>query len=962
MKTFSTLLLFLLLSICSFAQFTTYADDPINVKKYVLKNGLTVLLSENHDVPQVFGMVVVKAGGKHDPEDATGLAHYLEHMLFKGTTTLGTTNFNKEKPYLEKINDLYEELGKTKDSEDRKKIQKKINEESVLAAEYAIPNEMDRMLTEIGSTGVNAFTTEEYTAYHNTFPANQMERWLEIYSHRFKDPVFRLFQSELETVYEEKNRFNDNAFGQVYEKLMASFYKQHPYGQQPIIGTTEHLKNPPLKKMYEYFSTYYVANNMAIILSGDFVAEEILPLIEEKFGDWRTGEVPVYPVFQEQPFKGREKVEVKMTPIKAAVLGFRTVPNGHKDLAALRVCNDLLSNDAQSGLIDKLNVNGELMMAGLISFVYNDYGGSAVFVVPKIIGQSIGQAEELVKKQLALVKEGNFSEEMLQAVKLNLRKQIISKWENNYNRVNEIAKAFAQGSEWDAYFRFEQEVAVVSKADVIEVASKYYGNDYLMFISKMGFPKKEKLEKPGFDPVIPKNDVNSEYYFQWKNIPEKNIRSKFVDINKEVRESAIKERVNLFTNENPFNSVFSAEIKFGAGNYKYPNLLYAADYLNLIGSKNLSAMDFKNKLYEFGCSYSFSISENELSLNIEGMEEFLPEALSLINDLVNNPETDDKKVKKIINDRKAAEKVQKREPAYIADALQQWVKFGKESSYLRELSKQKLNQLKVDDLIKAFDDSKKHEVTINYTGQKSHEDVKKLFSEQFQFKIDLEPKMEHVLLERILPTETIIYFVNKKNAIQSQIYFNIEGAPLDIRQIPYIDAFNEYFGNDMSSLVFQEIREFRSLAYSAYANYSPAKKKEKNNLFTGYIGCHSDKTTDAMEAMLSLINNMPEKIERENIIRSALLQSSMSARPDFRSLISATQKWKELGYNDDPNRIKSEVYKEISFEHIREIYLGNIKNKPIIITIVGDAKTIDQKKLGQFGKVISVNEKELFVK
>jgi zinc protease len=962
MKNYSALLVFTLLTISSFAQIITYPGDPINVKKYVLKNGLTVLLSENPDVPQVFGMVVVKAGGKHDPADATGLAHYLEHMLFKGTTTLGTTNFSNEKPFLDKINDLYEALGKTTEPEERKKIQKMINEQSVLAAKYAIPNEMDRMLTEIGSTGVNAFTTEEYTAYHNTFPANQMERWLEIYSHRFEEPVFRLFQAELETVYEEKNRFNDNAFGQVYEKLMSSFYKTHPYGQQPIIGTTEHLKNPPLKKMYEYFNTYYVANNMALILAGDFVAEEILPLIEAKFGDWRTGKIPEYPVFAEAPFKGREKVEVKMTPIKAAVMAYRTVPNGHKDLAALTVCNNLLSNEEQSGLIDKLNINGDLMMAGLISFSYNDHGGAAVFVVPKIIGQSIESAEALVKKQIDLVHQGEFSDEMLQAVKLNLRKQIVSNWENNYRRATEIAQAFAEGREWDDYFRFEQEIAAVTKEDVINAAKKYYGNDYLMFISKMGFPKKEKLEKPGFEPVIPNNEVNSEFYSQWKNIPEGQVRSKFVDINNEVQFSSIREKINIYTGKNPYNSVFSAQIKFGAGNYKFPVLLYSAEYLNLVGSKDNSAVELKNKLYKLGCSYSFIVSEHELVLNIEGMEEHLKEALVLINDYINNPEADEKKVKKVISDRKAADKIQRREPTYIAEALQQWVLYGNNSSFLRELSPKQLSLLKADDMIKAFNEAKKHEVTINYIGQNSHEEVKNIFAENMKFENDLQPKTPYVVLDRVLPTENTIFLVDKKNAIQSQIYFNIEGKPLDIRQIPYIDAFNEYFGNDMSSLVFQEIREFRSLAYSAYANYSPARLKGKNNFFKGYIGCQSDKTMDAMEAMLSLINDMPEKTEREIVVRSALLQSSMSARPDFRNLISATQRWKELGYKDDPNRIKSEVYKEINFDHIRDVYTNNIKGKPVTITIVGNGKSIDQKKLSQYGKVISVKEKDLFVK
>ncbi|MDQ3192680.1 MAG: insulinase family protein, partial [Bacteroidota bacterium] len=834
MKKCSCFIILFLLSLSTLLNaqsFTTYENDPLNVKKYVLKNGLTVMLSENHDLPQVYGMVVVNAGGKNDPADATGLAHYLEHMLFKGTTTMGTIDYEKEKPFLDKINDLYEELGQTKADTARKRIQKEINNQSVLAADYAIANEMDKMLAEMGASNVNAFTTEEFTAYINTFPSNQMEKWLEIYSHRFQNPVFRLFQSELETVYEEKNKGNDNGFNQVFEKFSAGFYKNHPYGQQSIIGTAEHLKNPPLKKMYEYFETYYVANNMAIILSGDFKSEEVLPLIEAKFSSWRTSEVPTFPTYEEKPFAGREKIEVKLTPVKVGVMGFRTVPNGHPDLAPLEVCNKILSNEEQTGLLDKLVLDGEVMMSGLYPLSYNDHGGAIVFVVPKLIGQSIEKAEELVKERLKQVQRGEFEVNTLEAVKLNQRKQILTKWENNNDRVMEMAQAFSQKRDWSDYIKFEEQIAEVTLEDVKRVAGKYYGENYLMFISKMGFPKKEKLEKPGFEPVIPKNEVKSEFYTKWQEVPSSSINAKYVDFEKDIIKSEIREKVNLYTTYNPFNTIFSAEIKYGAGTYSYPVLKYTAEYLNLIGSSTKSSSELRNSLYELGCSYNFSVSEDELILHIEGMEENLSQALFILNEFLLSPEINDKKLKKVQSDLKATNKIQKREPSYIADALQEFALYGKESSYLRDLNSSEIKKLKSQDLIKAFDLASGYEITINYTGQKNHKDVKEIFSSSLNFKPELIAKKTKVVLDRTVPEQTIILLCNKKTAVQSQLYFNIEGTLLNLERVPRIDAFNEYFGANMSSLVFQEIREFRSLAYSAYANYRPAKLNNKNNFF-----------------------------------------------------------------------------------------------------------------------------------
>ncbi|HET6243998.1 MAG: insulinase family protein [Bacteroidetes bacterium] len=955
--------LFLLINFTSInaQSFSIYEDDPIKVKKYVLSNGLTVMLSENHDLPQVYGMVVVKAGGKNDPADATGLAHYLEHMLFKGTTTMGTIDYENEKPYLDKINDLYQELGQTKEDTARKRIQKEINAQSVRAAEFAIANEMDKILAEIGSTGVNAFTTEEFTAYINTFPSNQMKKWLSIYSHRFQNPVFRLFQSELETVYEEKNRGNDNGFNQVYEKLLAGFYKNHPYGQQSIIGSTEHLKNPPLKKMYEYFDTYYVANNMALILSGDFKAEEVLPLIEAEFSSWRKGIIPDFPLFEEKPFNGREKIEVKLTPVKVAVMAFRTVPNGHADLAALEICNKILSNEEQTGLLDKLILDGDVTMAGLYPLSYNDHGGAIVLVVPKIIGQSVENAEAMVKEKLKLVQQGEFPVEKLEAVKLNQRKQILAKWEKNEDRVMEMAQSFSQGKEWNEYIQLEEQIAKVTIEDVKRVALQYYGDNYLMFISKMGFPKKEKLEKPGFEPVIPKNEVKSEFYSKWQDIPTSTINAKYVNFDKDIIKSEIKNNVHLFTAENPFNALFSMEIKYGTGTFEYPILKYTAEYLNLVGSKSNSASDLRGKLYKLGCSYYFTANKDEIILHVEGMEQNLNDALSVLNEFVLNPQEDEKKVKKVQSDIKTNNKIQKREPSFIAEALQEFSLYGNNSIFLRDLTSSEISKLKALDLIKAFEIASEYEITINYTGRKPHSEIVDAFSSAFIFKSNLKPKKPKVVLDRAIPNETIIYLCNKKSAVQSQLFFNIEGKSLDLETVPQIDAFNEYFGANMSSLVFQEIREFRSLAYSAHANYRTAKIKGKNNFFRGFIGCQGDKTMDAMEAMVNLINNMPEKTEREEMIKSSLIQTSQSNRPEFRKLINTYQAWKDQEYRDDPNKLKAQAYTQLTFEDIKKIYESDIKNQKMIITIVGNSKTFDMVKLQSFGKVIQIKEKSLFV-
>ena len=229
--------------------YTTVDGDPYKARIYTLSNGLTVYLSVNKNEPRIQTLIAVRAGSKNDPHDATGLAHYLEHLLFKGTDKFGTLDFAKEKPLLDEISNRFEDYRKTTDPSTRKIKYHEIDSVSGLAAKYAIANEYDKMLGAIGAKGTNAFTWLEQTVYENDIPSNQVTKWLEIESERFRHPVLRLFHTELEAVYEEKNRNIDNDGEEQFETLMAELFKHHTYGTQTTIGTVEDLKNPSIKKI-----------------------------------------------------------------------------------------------------------------------------------------------------------------------------------------------------------------------------------------------------------------------------------------------------------------------------------------------------------------------------------------------------------------------------------------------------------------------------------------------------------------------------------------------------------------------------------------------------------------------------------------------------------------------------------------------------------------------------------------
>jgi len=933
------------------------------IMEYKLKNGLTVILNEDHSQSVVFGVVVTKAGSKNDPADAQGMAHYQEHMLFKGTQEIGTTDWEKEKPFIEKTFQLYDELGKTKDELERKKIQQQINEASLEANKYAIPNELSNIIKIQGGTNLNANTSNDRTVYFNAFPPSQINKWLELYSHRFMNPVFRSFQSELEVVYEEKNLYNDIFFMPIIEKFNKNFFKKHPYGQQSVIGSVESLKNPSLTKMYDFFKTYYVANNMALIISGDFDSESIKTVIEEKFGRMQTGVIPQFPEYKEEPFNGRELVEVKMSPIKVGLLGFRSPSNSDKDRIAMDVCNGILSNQNQTGLIDQLILDNKLMMVGIIPFNHNDYGEELIYIFPKIVGQSLENAEQLVLGQIEKLHKGEFDDWMLDAVKNQIYKDYQKQMESVESRAVLFAETFGQNRKIEDAVNYPEQIKKITKEDVIRVSKQYYGKNYLAFFSKMGFPKKEKILKPDYKPVLANVEAKSDYAKKLEEIKTIDSQIRFVDFNNDVKTINLSDNSKLYYVENKKNDIFTATIKFGIGDDKMPELKYASQIMNFAGTKTFALKDLKKEFSKIGCSYNIRSDKSFLYLELEGLDNNFEAALKLTNDLIVNPVVEKSKIKNIIENEKGGRKMENSDASNVAEALFEYVKHKNKSDYLDRFSMKKIAKLNPDSLVSSFKKATLYTSEIHYVGQGNIENITKIFAAQISSVNKKENKTSSPVETNVEKyNENIVYFVNKKKAVQSKIYFFANDEKFNKEKVPFIDAFNLYFGGDFSGLVLQEIREYRSLSYTAGAGFKTPELEKNETCFVGYLGTQADKTFDALEVFIDLVRNMPEKTDRLGMIKSYLTLSNVTATPSFRNLSQAIVNWKMKGYTEDPRKFKIETYNKLSFEQIVDFYSKSLKNKSIVIAIVGDKKRIDVKKLSKYGKVIELKEKELYLK
>lgn len=945
--------------------YQSQAEDlnALKVKEYRLENGLTVWLNEDHSQPKVFGAVVVKAGAKDCPD--TGIAHYFEHMMFKGTDRIGTLDYESEKVLLDSIAMKYDELAMTEDTAARARLQKEINELSIRSSEYVIPNEFNRLINRFGGSGLNAATSYDATIYFNTFSPQYMVQWAEINSERLINPVFRLFQSELETVYEEKNMYGDFIGGQVMDTLMARYFGPHPYAY-PIIGSTKNLKNPRLTEMHKFFEDYYVASNMALILSGDFDAQQVMPILEKAFSRIRSGNAPKQEKVMLPPFNGRETMKVKFPIpfIKAMGLGFRGVSANHEDQVALNIAVNLLNNANGTGYLDKLMVEHKLMGALAINESMNEAGILAVAIMPKLLIQSYSSAEKMVWDEINRVKNGDFSDEMFNSLKLEQKRQYASSLENIDSRATIMMNLFSQGKSWNDYLNEVARIESITKEDVVRVAQKYFSNNYLCVTKSTGKYPKDNLPKPAFSPVVPRNaDASSSYAKQLEKIPEQQVAPRIIDFEKDVKTSKLTPLVTLYTTPNPLNDIFTLNISYGIGALEQPELMQLTNYLQLLGTESLSFEQFRSRLQSIGSTLAFDVTPDAFVMKVTGFDNHIDETMELVGDFIRHAKADDKKLRQIVDDAKVSEKAFFKSGDNVASALLEQVKYGDQSRYLRKLSLSQIKKLKGKDMLAIYDKVRSVQCDLHYCGTLPVEKVIGTIRQHLPLKRTTVASNSPYYRELKQYDRPTVFFIDMPDMAQSIVYGYVKGDPVDDKASRHASQlFSVYFGGDMSSLMFQEIREFRSFAYRTSGRYQLPNHAHKGTAgsFTAMLSTQSDKTLDALGVLDSLIREMPLKPERMEAVKQTLVNRINNDYPPFRNLSEKVASARMEGFDRDPAEEFLRDIATMDMQDISRFYQEQISGRPVVYVITGNRKHIDMKKLAEYGTIIKVKKKGIY--
>ena len=934
-------------------------NDPLKARIYKLDNGLTVYLSDYKDAPRIQTYIVTKAGSKNDPSDATGLAHYLEHMLFKGTDQYGSLDYEKEKPLLDKIEKLYEDYRSTTDEAKRTKIYHEIDSISGLAAKFAIANEYDKLLTSIGAKGTNAYTSFEQTVYVNDIPSNQLDKWLRIEAERFRNPVLRIFHTELEAVYEEKNRGLDSDGRKVYENLFAGLFQKHQYGTQTTIGTIDHLKNPSIKKIKEYYDRYYVPNNMAICISGDIDFDKTIKMIDQHFGKWASKPVPDFPVAAEDPIKGPLVKEVLGPDAEGVTIGFRGAGVQSRDADLMYLLSKILYNGT-AGLYDlQLNQQQKVLDAYCFPYILRDYSMLIVGAGP-VQNQSLEQVKDLLLEQLKNLASGNFPDWILPAIINDIKLEELKEFQKNSGRADAFVTAFVNGLSWSDYIQRTARLSKVNREELIDFVKRNFTDNYVVVYKRVGEDKTvKKVVKPAITPVELNREAESAFLKQIKSIQPPEIQPVFVDFEKDILQKNVN-GLPLFYTRNADNSLFNTWFRWPMGNNHDPKMAFAVDYLQFLGAGSYTPTRLKEEFYKLGCSFSVYASEDEINFRLEGLAENFEPAFKLFNLLLTDPKADDEALQNLVSSnlkRRQDEKLSK--GVILWSGMVNYGKYGSTNPFKNILSEQDLKNLKSSELIASLKQLISYEHEMFFWGgleTMAVENFIKLYH-------PVNSPMKAVPAEKKFPElnneEGKVYLIDY-DMKQAEIIMLAKDVPIDISLNPQATLFNEYFGAGMGSLVFQTIRESKALAYGVRSTYQQAQRKDRSNYVFSYIGTQSDKLPEATESLLEIMNNLPRTDNAFNNAKASVLQVLRTERITGKDKLSAFIQARKKGVNVD---LRKEVYEKVntlSFDDIENFHKTHFGSKKFTILVLGKKENLNLTALEKYGKVTPLSLSELF--
>lgn len=948
---------------CGGPGYETVGGDPMHSKIYTLDNGLKVYMTVNKEQPTLQTYIAVRVGSKDDPHDNTGLSHYLEHLMFKGTESFGTSDYAAEKPLLDSISALFETYRATTDPAAREALYRQIDDVSHAASEIAIPNEYDKLMTIIGASGTNAFTSNDMTVYQETIPSNEIDSWARIEADRFMHPVIRGFHTELEAVYEEKNMSLTEDDSKAMEAIDSVLFAHHPYGLQTTLGTQEHLKNPSILAIERHRDNFYVPNNVAICVSGDFDPDEFVATVEKYFGSWQPNpDIKTLEYESEQPITEPVVKTVYGLDADFVMVGWRTP--GDRDLLeseAGDVVSSVLYN-GKAGLFD-LDLVQTQKVGNVYAFNYtrSDYGEFLLVGYPRA-GQSLEEVRELMLAEVGKLRSGDFDESLISSSVNNFKLQEMRQLERNSSRAMAFVQSFISGRDWAQDVHQMDRLERLTKDQVVTWARKYLGDSsHVTAYKRQGVDAGiEKIAAPKITPIETNRDKRSDFLAEIQAVEVKPIEPVFVDFNKDMSVSRA-EGLELLYKRNEINDIARVDFVYDRGVLDDPRLELALGYLGYLGTPTRSAEDIAREMYSLACSYSLRPGDSQTRFGVTGLDENVGQAMDIFEDLVLNAVPDEEILEGVKSDLFKGRADAKLSQRSCFSALTSYLMYGPEYIRKTTLTDEQISALTSGELLGLVRElyAKRHEVL--YYGPSSEASARKLIASHHNVPDDPQPLVRTFIEPRVVSESEVVIAPYDANQFY-YLQYSDRGEKFDVSSDADVAMYNSYFGGGMNGIVFQEMRESRALAYSASAYLAAPRHIDGTYMFYAFIASQNDKLRTAVEAFDGIINDMPESQAAFDIAKSGLVSNLRVRRTTGFAVLDEYLDLRDLGLKEDRNKAVFEAVQGMTLEDVKAVQERWIKGRTYLYGFLGnaDAPNFDMGFVKTLGPVTRLTLEDIF--
>ena len=942
-------------------KYETVKGDLTETRLYTLDNGLTVYLSVNNEEPRIQTFIAVRTGSKNDPAETTGLAHYLEHLMFKGTTHFGTTDYEAEKVYLDDIEARYEVYRTLTDPEERRIAYHGIDSVSQLAAQYFIPNEYDKLMSTIGAEGTNAFTSNDVTCYIEDIPSNEIENWAKVQSDRFQNMVIRGFHTELEAVYEEYNMGIADDMNKAWEALNAMLFPTHPYGTQTTIGTQEHLKNPSITNIKNYFNKWYRPNNVAICMAGDFNPDEVIAIIDKYFGNWQPGDDVKQPEFAAlAPLTATKDTSVYGLEAENLMLGWRFDQGNSLQIDTLEMIGAMLSNGT-AGLID-LDINQQMAMlyAWGGSSTNRDHSSFIMGGSPRP-GQTLEEAKDLLLAEIEKLKNGDFSDDLIPSVVNNMKLNHYNSLESNWARAYMFVNSFILEKPWKQDVEYLDRMSGMTKEQIMAFANKHFNDNYVVVYKRQGVDdSQKKIDKPTITPIPANRDLVSDFVKEVQETEVPAIEPRFVDFQKDLTFGTTEANLPYIYVKNKENGRFILSFHYKFGDEADPRYDIAADYINYLSTDKLSNEEIQQQFYKLACEYNIRVGARSMTVTLSGLGENMPEALALLEDVMQNAQSDPMIAEICIQMLEKSRLDAKSDQGENFSALYNYGIYGQYNPQLNQISIEQLHQIDPQELLDLLKNLKNYQHTVLYYGPMTADEMAAVVTENHKTEAELlpVPECKHYELQTTTDNEIIIAPYDAKNIYLRMVHN--DQRPWDANEAALVALFNEYYGGGMNTIVFQEMREARGLAYNAYAAYIEPSYQDQPEYFFTHIITQNDKMMDCIDHFLEILNEMPESEKAFGIAKEALTKRLASQRTTKFGLINAWLTAQNRGIDYDLNERIYNALPNITLQDIAKFEKDQMADKAYRYIILGNEKELDMKALEKMGTIKRMTTEEIF--